>query len=225
MFEFVYKGKFDSLITKETFELYIRTLYGDLKKLFQVTWSPKKFVTTMEINPRKDTGWGGVNWFDAETNTFHLQIQLFGFSKKEQSFKILNELFGNTLLHELLHFFIPPVQDNSCWTEGVTDFMTFWYTHAIEQNLAKAIKEYAEIDDEAYKQHKYGYFTGLKKMARLYFADSSVIDDMRRIITDFNKNLEAKKEVYTAADIVAYNPKFKTFFLGRCNKHVAHELD
>jgi hypothetical protein len=225
MFEFIYKGKFDSLITKETFELYIRTLYADLKKLFRVTWSPKKFIVSMEINTTKPQGWGGNFEFDPTTSGYKLNLQLFGYPKNKQTFAVIDKLFGHTLIHEMLHAFIPYLQNKSCWSEGVVEFMTFWYTDTIRENMARLAIEYKNITDQEYKQHKYGYLTGCKKMAALYFADPSVIEDMRRLIRDFNKDLESKKVQWTAADIVAYNPNFRTFFGGRCNQHIAHELD
>jgi preprotein translocase subunit SecA len=73
--------------------------------------------------------------------------------------------------------------------------------------------------DEKYKAHKYGYITGLKKMVTLYNKDPSVMDDMKKIIKEYDRTKE-----YTATDIIAYNPKFKTFFIGRCNKHIPHDL-
>ena len=53
MFKFQYIGKFDCLISKNIFENYVENLYNNLKKCFEISWSPKKFVITMEIDPKK----------------------------------------------------------------------------------------------------------------------------------------------------------------------------
>ena len=97
--------------------------------------------------------------------------------------------------------------------------MTFWYHDTITENLSRLLHEYNEMTDEKYKAHKYGYITGLKKMVTLYNKDPSVMDDMKKIIKEYDRTKE-----YTATDIIAYNPKFKTFFIGRCNKHIPHDL-
>jgi hypothetical protein len=224
MFQFIYKGKFNCLITKDVFETHIEQLYDNMKKMFGISWSPKKFIVTMEIDPKKSKGWGGNTNYDFKTNTFLLTLQLFGFSKNEQTISIIEKLFGYVLTHEMLHFFIPYVQNNSCWSEGVTDFMTFWYTDTISENLFRLKKEYKEITDPSYKQHKFGYLSGFKKMVKLYEDDPSVITDMKRIIKDFNKNDKNRQKIYTHKDIIEYNPKFVGFFIGKCNTHVKHEL-
>lgn len=224
MFEFKYKGKYDCLIPKDVFEKYVEDLYNDMKKRFNVTWSPKKFIVIMEMDPKKQQGWGGTRDITVEYNIFKLTLQLHGFPKKEQTFDILQIFFGNILRHEMLHFFIPYVKDNSCWSEGVTDFMTYWYTDTISENLSRLQREYKEITDSDYKAHKYGYITGFKKMNSLYTENKSVINDMKRIIKDFNMNSDSKKKEYSSSDIIEYNPKFKTFFIGKCNIHALHEL-
>jgi hypothetical protein len=48
MFHFIYKGRFDCLISKDTFEMYIQNLYYDIKKRFGVTYNPKKFTIKRE---------------------------------------------------------------------------------------------------------------------------------------------------------------------------------
>jgi hypothetical protein len=218
MFHFIYKGKFDCLISKDTFEMYIQSLYYNIKRKFGVTYNPKKFTITMEMDGKdKRKGYGGNT--NENYPNYELRLQMFGFPKKEQTFDLLNSFFGNTVTHELFHLFIPSVQDNSCWSEGVTDFMTFWYHNTIFENLSRLQHDYNEITDEKYKAHKYGYITGLKKMVTLYNKDPSIMDDMKKIIKEYDRTKE-----YTAAHIIAYNPKFKTFFTGRCNKHIPHDL-
>lgn len=225
MFQFKYKGKYDCLIPKDVFETYVQDLYNDMKKRFNVTWSPKKFVVTMEMDPKRPRGWGGNTDYDRKTDIiYRLHLQLFGLPKKEQTFDILQMFFGNILRHEMLHFFIPSIKDNSCWSEGVTDFMTYWYTDTISENLSRLQREYKEITDSDYKAHKYGYITGFKKMNSLYTENKSLINDMKRIIKDFNMNSDSKKKEYTSSDIIDYNSKFKTFFIGKCNIHALHEL-
>ena len=225
MFQFKYKGKYDCLIPKDAFEKYVQDLYNDMKKRFNITWSPKKFIVTMEMDPKRPRGWGGNTDYDRKTDIiYRLHLQLFGLPKKEQTFDILQLFFGNIVRHEMLHFFIPSVKDNSCWSEGVTDFMTYWYTDTISDNLSRLQREYKEITDSDYKAHKYGYITGFKKMNSLYTENKSVINDMKRIIKDFNMNSDSKKKEYTSSDIIEYNPKFKTFFIGKCNVHAPHEL-
>jgi len=228
MFHFIYKGRFDCLISKSTFEMYIQNLYYDIKKKFGVTYDPKKFTIIMEMDGTETRkGFGGV--VKKIVPNYELVLFLFGYPKKEQTFELLNYFFGTVITHELFHLFIPYVIDNSCWSEGVTDFMTLWYRDTlwhrdtISEHLSKLQHEYNEITDEKYKAHKYGYITGLKKMVKLYYENStsqiSIIDDMKKIMKEFDRT---KK--YTAADIIAYNPKFKTFFTGRCNKHIPHDI-
>jgi hypothetical protein len=220
MFIFRYIGKFDCLISKNIFENYVENLYNNLKKCFNISWSPKKFIVIMEIDLKKKRGIGGCTDYDRKTDIiFRLHLQLFGYNKNDITFSILEKFFGYTLTHEMLHFFIPSVKNNSCWSEGVTDFMTFWYNNTISENLIKLTNEYKNITDPIYKKHKYGYITGFKKMAKLFKEDPSVINDMKHIIKDFNKNDMIKKKEYTEKDIINYNQKFKIFFNGKCNKH------
>jgi len=214
--EFVYKGRFDCLVSKKTVEAYVKDLYLSLRSRFKVKWAPKHFVVIMEINPRKEKGWGGNNWYEGDT--FTLQMQLFGFPKREQTFRILQRWLGDTLTHEMLHLFIPSVQGNSCWTEGVVEFMTFWVQGTIRENLVKTMQEYKEITDEAYKQHKYGYVVGFKKMNALYEEDPGVLKVVSKMISDNTR------KVYTKADILAYDARFRIFFTGGCNRHVPHNL-
>lgn len=225
MFDFRYIGKFDCLISKNVFENYVENLYNNLKKCFNILWSPKKFIVTIEIDPKKKRGIGGCTDYDRKTDIiFRLNLQLFGYNKNDITFSILEEFFGYTLTHEMLHFFIPSVKNNSCWSEGVTDFMTFWYNNTISENLIKLTNEYKNITEPIYKKHKYGYITGFKKMDKLFKEDPSIINDMKHIIKDFNKNDTIKKKEYTEKDIIHYNKKFKIFFTGKCNNHYKYEL-
>jgi hypothetical protein len=142
-----------------------------------------------------------------------LQLQLFGFSKKEQTGRILSQwLGGDTLIHEMLHFFLPAIDGNSCWSEGVVEFLTFWIQDSIEENLARSIREYNQIKDQAYKEHKYGYVIGFKKMNALYEKDQDIMQSISNLILDFNKNTETKKKIYSKFDILEYNPQFRVFF-------------
>ena len=226
MFQFIYKGRFDCIITKDIFEQHVKNLYNDIKKKFNITMDPKKFIVTMEIDSKKSKGYGGYTDYDRKTEIiYYLNLQLFGYPKKEQTFELIQGFFGIMLTHEMFHFFLPSVKNNSCWSEGVTDFMTFWYMDAIEENLLRLQNEYKEIKDPKYKEHKYGYITGFKKMVKLYNEDKTVIDTMKMIIKDFNKNLETKQKKYTSSDIISYDKNFKTFFTGKCNNHIAHELN
>jgi hypothetical protein len=230
MFQFIYKGRFNCLITKEIFESHVEETYNEMKRQLDVKWSPAKIIITMEMDPKRPRGWGGMTEYDSKTEiVFRLHLQLFGYSKKEQTFDVINQLFDYVLRHELLHFFIPSIKNNSCWSEGVTDFMTIFHKKgSTEGNLLEYLVHlnqlYKEADDEEYKQHKYGYLTGYKKMLSLYNEDASVVDDMYKLIKDRHKNNDTYKKEYTPSDIIAYNPKFKTFFLGRCNKHFVDKL-
>jgi hypothetical protein len=47
----------------------------------------------MEINPKKEKGYGGSTMIDLDIFQFTLHIQLFGYKKEEYTFQILNELF------------------------------------------------------------------------------------------------------------------------------------
>lgn len=224
MFQFIYKGRFDCIISKQEYETYVIKLYNDIKTRFNIKWSPKKFIVTFESDPNREKGIGGTTDYDRKTDiVYRMRLQLFGYPKKEQTFELMQEVFGYTLTHEMLHFFIPSVKDNSCWSEGITDFMTFWYTDKIEENLNRLTKKYKNIEDPIYKQHLYGYLSGFKKMTALYTENIGIIDDMKKLIKDFN-NDDAKKKIYTTPDIISYNPKFKTFFIGKCNNHIPHEL-
>lgn len=61
-------------------------------------------------------------------------------------------------------------------------------------------------------------------MANLFNNNNLVINDIKKIIQDFNKNDKNRQKKYTKDDIILYNNKFKTFFVGKCNSHVAHVL-
>jgi len=232
MFQFIYHGRFNCLITKDTFETYLKDMYANMKKLFNITWSPAKFVVTMEMDPTRPRGIGGNTDFDRKTDIiFRLRLQLFGFPKKDQTFELMQEMFEHILRHEMFHFLVPSVQDNSCWTEGVVEFMTNLYRQHgsqktnLESSLYRLTQTYNETIDVVYKEHLYGYVNGFKKMLKLFNEDPNILDDIRKIIQDFNKTDDTYKRPYSAADIIAYNPKFKIFFRGRCNKHVVHEFE
>lgn len=216
VFRFRYKGKFDWLISKEVFEAYCRHLYADLKRVFEVAWSPKEFRITVETDPKKPRGWGGN--FQKDAAGFHLDLQLFGCPKKEQTFTLLQSLLDHTLTHEMLHGFVPFVEGNACWTEGVVEFLTYWYYGKVRENLAVLEEEYAAMKDPVYKRHKYGYLEGVRKMARL---ENAVLADVQRLVRDANRNVQ---KVWTRQDVVAYNPKLAAFFGPKCNEHVPHKL-
>jgi len=223
MFKFIYKGRYDCLIGKEDFESYIKNLYYDIKKKLNVKFTPNQFIVTMDMNPNKQQGWGGtIN--NEVYNIFRLELQLYGYPKNMQTFEILQRFFGDVIRHEMLHFFIPYIENNSCWSEGVTDFMTYWYNDTIKLKLREHIDEYNSINDKKYKEHKYGYISGFKKMTKLFYKNNLVIRDIIQIIEDFNKNDNNRQQKYTKDDIIAYNGKFKTFFTGKC-KHIPHVLD
>jgi hypothetical protein len=227
MFQFIYKGRFDCLITKEIFESHVKTTYTAMKQQLGVTWSPAKFVVTMETDPKRPRGIGGTTDYDRKTEIiFRLHLQLLGVPKKEQTFELMKQLFDYTLRHELFHFFIPSIQNNSCWTEGVTDFMTTLHTHGSTEGnllgfLAQMNQRYKEAKDD-YKQHLHGYLAGYKKMLTLFHEDASVVEDVYKLIRARHKNDETYKREYSPSDIIAQNPKFRTFFLGRCNTHIPH---
>lgn len=61
MFIFIYKGKYDCLIAKEEFESYIKNLYFEIKKNFNVKFTPKQFIVTMKMDSKKHQSWGGDN--------------------------------------------------------------------------------------------------------------------------------------------------------------------
>jgi len=225
MFQFIYKGKFDCIITKEMFETHVKNIYATIKKIFDIKFTPKKFIIIMHMDPLKTKqSWGGYTDETSASSVYKINLQIFGVPKKMQTFGFLELFFENIIIHEMLHFFIPSVKDNSCWTEGVTDFMTFWYLDTIEKNLLRLENEYKEIKDAKYKEHKYGYITGFKKMVKLYNEDKTVIDVMKKVIKDFNKSSESKQKEYMSSDIISYDKRFKTFFIGKCNKHIEHKL-
>ena len=219
-FVFRYKGKFDWLISKEVFEAYCIHIYDDLKRVFKVEWSPKTFFITVETKANKQRGWGGN--FQKDAAGFHLDLQLFGCPKKDQTLTLLQSLLDHTLTHEMLHGFVPSVQGNSCWTEGVVEYLTYWYHDKVADNLARMEEEYKAITDPRYKKHKYGYLVGARKMSRLA-KDEGVMKDLKRLIWDYNRNEESHLKVYTRQDVVAYNARFATFFGAKCF-HVPHAL-
>jgi len=223
MFEFIYKGKYDCIISKDIFELYIKTLYFDIRKKLNVKFKPNKFIVTMIMNPNKQQGWGGII-NNKIYNIFKLELQLYGYPKKLQTFEILQRFFGDVVRHEIFHFFIPYVENNSCWTEGVTDFMTFWYNKTIDKKLKEYLDEYKLITNLPYKKHKYGYICGFKKMANLFKKDYLIINNIKKIIKDFNKMPNLRKKKYKKDDIISYNNKFKIFFTKKCNNHITHNL-
>jgi hypothetical protein len=224
MFQFVYKGKYDCLITKEIFETYVKTLFNNLQKYFAVTWAPKKFNVIMEMNRNKPQGWGGTLKHSDDSSEITLQLMLHGYPKKLQTFEVINKFFGSIVTHEMFHVFIPYIKGNSCWSEGVTDFMTSWYNNNIVETLAQKMDEYKTTKDPIYKAHKYGYLTGFKNMVKIYNEDNSVINTIRKIVKDYHKNDETRNKIYTSLDIISYYPKFKVFFTGKCNKHIDHAL-
>ena len=83
MFQFIYKGRFDCIITKDIFEQHVKNLYNDIKKKFNITMDPKKFIVTMEIDSKKSKGYGGYTDYDRKTEIiYYLNLQLFGYPKK-----------------------------------------------------------------------------------------------------------------------------------------------
>lgn len=100
--------------------------------------------------------------------------------------------------------------------------MTFWYNGTIDKKLKEYLDEYKAITDKKYKEHKYGYICGFQKMTKLFNNNQSIINDIRRIIQDFNKD---RKKKYTKNDIISYNNKFKIFFTKKCNDHITHVLN
>jgi len=226
LFRFIYDGEFDCLIDKSTFERCVQSVYLRMKTKFKVRWTPAKFVVTMESNPLRKKAIGGTTDFDRKYDiVYRLRLQLHGYPLKEQTFKMLFDLFEYTLTHEMMHFFIPSVQNNSCWSEGVTDFMTFWFLESMPQNLLVLKYEYANETNLVYKRHRFGYVKGFQRMHALYVMDPTVVQDIIRMIQTFNKNTAAKKKVYAASDIASYNSKFKDFFIGKCNTHIKFEYD
>jgi hypothetical protein len=87
--------------------------------------------------------------------------------------------------------------------------------------LQEHINEYRNIKDKKYKEHKYGYISGFTKMAKLFYTNKLIINDIKKIIKDFDKNRQKK---YTKFDIISYNNKFKTFFTEKCNNNIIHVL-
>ena len=53
MFQFIYKGRFDCLITKEVFESHVERMYNEMKRQLDVKWSPAKIIITMEMDPER----------------------------------------------------------------------------------------------------------------------------------------------------------------------------
>jgi len=221
MFIFIYKGKYDCLISKKDFESYIKNLYFNIKKKLNVKFTPKKFIITMSMDKNKQKGWGGTTNIE-KYNIFNIELQLNGYPKKLQTFDVLSRFFGDIIRHEIFHFFIPYIKNNSCWSEGVTDFMTYWYNNTIKIKLKERLDEYNSINNKKnkeYKEHKYGYISGFTKMAKLFYKNNLVIDDIKKIIQDFDNN---RQKIYTKDDIILYNNKFKIFFIGKCNSHKPH---
>ena len=102
MFQFRYIGKFDCIITKKEYELYIKNMYYNMKKIFNIKYSPKKIKITMEMNPKKSQGWGGTSEIysgDINSDIYEMKLQLFGWPKKLQTFNILANFFGHTITH------------------------------------------------------------------------------------------------------------------------------
>jgi hypothetical protein len=111
--------------------------------VLNVAWSPKEFHITVETNVKKPRGWGGN--FQKDQTGFYLDLQLFGCPKQEQTFTLLHSLLDHTLTHEMLHGFVPFVQGNSCWTEGVVEYLTYWHNGNVAENLARMQEEYTAI--------------------------------------------------------------------------------
>jgi hypothetical protein len=211
MFEFVYKGESDFNVPKPMFETFMKTLFADLKQLFKAQWSPKKIIVTMHVNPKMDRMIGGTT---NKPSKFRYVLDLFlnGIEKPKQTKKVIDELLNYTATHEMFHFFMPYVHTNSCWSEGVTDFMTFWFRNKLEKEVPLQLKQYNEITDAQYKKHRRGYAMGLNKMFELYKKNPNVIVDIKQMVFDYLSDITSVTRAYSAKDVIKYNPLFKTFF-------------
>lgn len=76
---------------------------------------------------------------------------------------MLQNFFGGIIRHEIFHFFIPYIENNSCWSEGVTDFMTYWYNDTIKIKLIEKLDEYTFIKDKNIKSINMVILMDLKK--------------------------------------------------------------
>lgn len=211
MFEFVYKGERDFNVTKTVFETFITTLYEDLRHLFRAQWSPKKIIVTMHVDPKLSRMIGGTT-NKLSKYRYVLDLFLHGIEKQKQTKTVVDELFNYTATHEMFHFFMPYVHNNSCWSEGVTDFMTFWFRNKLEKEVPLSLKNYQEIKEPQYKKHRRGYALGLNKMFELYKKNPSVLGDIKLMVFDYWVDVRSVTRSYSAKDVIQYNPSFKTFF-------------
>ena len=117
----------------------------------------------------------------------------------------------------MFHFFIPFVINYDLWSEGVTDFMAEWYNNNISNHLSSIVREYKQITNPNYKLHKYSYLAGYKKMVKLYKEDESVINIMKKIIKDCNKNKSNKKKYIQNQILLNIIQNLRFFFIRNIN--------
>lgn len=126
----------------------------------------------------------------------------------------LFQQFYHIIVHEFFHLFLPHIEGNACWSEGVTDFFAFYFQnclYAIEEATAKVVA--VKTSDPTYYRHKHGYITGSTDMLRLYMKAPDRMDaTLRKVMQDTNATKAATEKRYEQSDILAFDPAFEVFF-------------
>lgn len=176
----------------------------------------------MDIDAKQKQQAKGGNTNKPSHDIYTLDLQLYGFPRKTQTYAILHEFLYEVAIHEIFHFFMPYVHNCSCWSEGVTDFMTMWFCNNLDKFKIVNEWKYNNQVEQKNKAHRYGYVTGYKKMYDLYQANKEqILKDIFRMIKDYWRNDETIEKEYTPEDIIQYNEKFKTFFANtKCMQHI-----
>jgi hypothetical protein len=218
--QFIYIGKF-YISTKKFYEKFILDTINNIIKLYDIKYFPSNIIIKFESKKYKTSSqysFGGT-W---EKNI--LLLQAWNLPKHE-----FNNFFNLTIIHELFHLFVPIVfmsksVENGCFTEGFVEFLTYKYNNNLEEGIKLYVKEYNNINNKLYKNHKFMYFYGLTYMNKLYQKDPEKIDILiNNILFDRNKNKKSYYKTYYQEDIIKYDKRLKKLFSIKCN-HIPHTL-
>ena len=152
---FEYNGPYLLSIKKSIYEKLIIKTYNDFVKLYNIEYKPKKFI--IKYYGKKMTGgitnYGGTSNKYKKDETFVLSLQVYIDPKYKK--KVYNDI-KHIITHEILHFFVPAVNKNGCWTEGLTDFLAYKYENNLPQ-IINNMNDLSLIKNKTYYEHKYSY--------------------------------------------------------------------
>lgn len=220
--EFIYIGKF-YISSKKFYQKFILDTIHNIIKLYDIKYFPSNIIIKFESKKYKNKKEGyssGGTWLSKKI----LLLQAWNLPKHK-----FNDFFNLTIVHELFHLFVPGVWKNSiqngCFSEGFVEFLTYKYNNDLEEGIRSYVKEYNNINDKSYKEHKFMYFYGLTYMNKLYQKDPEKIDILiKNILFDRNKNKKSYYKTYYPEDIIKYDKKLKKLFIGKKCNHIPHTL-